>query len=643
VEITTRVPVEVPGEQKPPDKDDDLKPLDMPPDALEKDVEPIPPPAPIATDLKPLGEATGANVPVTETPEATTRPLTTKLNEVGEFMPGSKGDEMVKSATAAEAEEKPEIQETVRLTDQIMAELRRREDERLEQRYGKGFIGKGRKWLNATNIGRAVKIGGKVVLGTSATVTAGILTGGAGLVLAPAMFSLGAKEAVDGAIEAGQYLVKGRKSRLKLEGAKQQFFSESRQNLSEWEDKFEKGEITKEQFEQGISIIIEGLKSAEEDITSRENAQIISEKHQQRIRGAISTVVGLGAGLTFGLPLGHQIFRSAGHAVRFGIHGTNFIYGLGEAKAATVVSHLGGAIGHTLGHALPTLGRVGIGAAFAGLAAKTAHELRGARQVGNKELVLPQVSGPEEASQVQEQVAAREETAAEEEAAPPVEEARAEEVPTPPPPPAEVTAPEAPAEAAAVEPVAEAPAPEAPVEAVQPPAAETPEMTGAQFQQVLSEAEKRFNYLPMRIGQIDKKLRELDAEYESIEAKAYKLPEDQARLKEIEAEHAELQAEKEKLMAEKRELKDIDDYINTRNTIDAELAEIEGEWGELDETAYKTEDTRRRQDELQRRYWAERDRREAARQGIIASILAKNRPGTAPAAPPPEANLGAGI
>lgn len=673
METTTRVPIEVQTQQPPPEKkDDELRPLEMPPGAFDsKEAAQQAPSA--SVDLRPLnmgGETaesdTAAVAPTAETPTPATaqpeatQPLgyETKLAEHGEFIPGTKADEMAKAVTTAEAEEKIQSPETLRLTDQIMKELRRREEERLEQRYGKGFVGKGRKWLNSTQVGRAVKIGGKIVIGTSAAVGAGILTGGAGLVLAPAMFALGSKEAVDGAIEAGQYLVKGRKERLKLEDAKQEYFEKAEKYLSEVETQYEQGKISKEQFDQAVALIIEGIKTSEAEVTQKENANIISEKHQGRIRGLISGAVGLAGGLTFGLPLGHQVLGGAGHAVRASMHGINFIYGAGQAHAATVVHHLGGAVGHALtytnaagrviGQGLPLIGKVAIGAAYAGLAARVGLQLRGARQVGNKELVLPQVSSEAEASQIQEEPAP--EPAAQEGVAPAAEEGPMTEMPQPPEvTPQPLTTAEPVAGGPAIAPVGEIP-PEAPTiqpaaavpTETQPIAAQSPEMTGAQLKQVLGEAEKRFNYLPMRIGQIDKKLRELDAEYESIEGKAYKLPEDQARLKEIEAEHAQLQAEKEKLMAEKRELKDIDDYITTRDSIDQGLAQLEEDWGELDAAPIKNEDTRKQQEELQRRYWAERDRREAARQAVIASILGKNKPAATPATPAPEANVGAG-
>lgn len=308
-----------------------------------------------------------------------------------------------------ETPEQPQQIENERLTPQVMAELRRREDQRMHQRYEKRyeaifgpnkftrFLGKANRWLNSTNIGRAVKIGGKIVIGTSAAVTAGVLTGGIGLVAAPALFALGAKEGVDGAIEAGQYLVKGRKERGKLQTAKESYFTAAETLLNYTEDRLESGQITKEQFDAEIAKILEGIKDAEAVVTEQENQNIISEKHQQKIRGAISTAAAMVGAFAYGLPLGHQVFHGAGHAVRAGIHGINFIYGAGEAQAATVVTHLGGAVGHALGHAAPVLGKIGIAAAYLGLAAKTGLEFRKANLVGNKELVLPQVANQAEA------------------------------------------------------------------------------------------------------------------------------------------------------------------------------------------------------------------------------------------------------
>lgn len=288
----------------------------------------------------------------------------------GNTAPAVRVESQEEIAPTQEQQEKQRVD----FAEKVAKEIREREEQRMIERYGEGKIGKMKRWLNETDAGRAVKIGGKIVVGTAAAITAGTLTGGIGLLAAPMVYSLGLKTAVDGGIEAVQYLSKGRNLRLQLEGAKHSMLSNLGENADKHYEKLMKGEITQQQYNTQVGEIIKGIADQEKAIITQEQGKDVWEKKQAKLRAVISSIAAVGIGMVTGVPLGMQDFDRDGisHAVRFGRHGFNFLY-----NATEMMGHAGGAIGHTLGHAIDARAYAGLGLAVAGLCLKTGFELKG--------------------------------------------------------------------------------------------------------------------------------------------------------------------------------------------------------------------------------------------------------------------------
>jgi len=287
----------------------------------------------------------------------------------------------VRTQTQEQLAPTPEQQEKQRIdyAEKIAKEIREREEQRMIERYGEGKIGKMKWWLNETDAGRAVKIGGKIAVGTAAAIAAGTLTGGIGLLAAPMVYSLGLKTAVDGGIEAVQYLSKGRNLRLQVEGAKGSLLTNLGEDFRNLDAKLSQGEITQQQYNSQVGTLIRGITEQEKAVIAQEQSKDVWEKKQAKLRAVVSSVAAVGIGMVTGVPLGMQDFDRDGisHAVRFGRHGFNFLY-----NATEMMGHAGGAVGHTLGHAIDARAYAGLGLAVAGLCLKTASELKSAASRG---------------------------------------------------------------------------------------------------------------------------------------------------------------------------------------------------------------------------------------------------------------------
>jgi polyhydroxyalkanoate synthesis regulator phasin len=288
----------------------------------------------------------------------------------------------------------PEQQEQVIKLDQYARTTKERENAREEEHY-KGRWGKAQHWMQTTGWGRAVKIGAKVVLGTAAALSAGALLGTAGLLAAPIIYSLGAKTAIDGGIEAAQYYLGkngGRNRRLAIEAAKNELNANAAKAVDGIEAKVESGEINPEQGAFFLNELAKEIRKREEAIMNAQNADMAKDRKETAIRTVASTVAAIGLGLLTGVPLGFQHFskESIGHTVKLTTHGFGFIH-----RAADAMSHVDklagehqaykvlGGMAHGLGHAMPVLGKIGVGAAIVGLFAKFGWDLKKATQNRN--------------------------------------------------------------------------------------------------------------------------------------------------------------------------------------------------------------------------------------------------------------------
>lgn len=78
------------------------------------------------------------------------------------------------------------------------------EQEMQEKKYGKGWLGRTRRWLDEDGWGKALKVTAKISLGVlCATTLAG--SGGALAMAAPLLYAFGGRQVVDGILEAAQF------------------------------------------------------------------------------------------------------------------------------------------------------------------------------------------------------------------------------------------------------------------------------------------------------------------------------------------------------------------------------------------------------------------------------------------------------
>jgi len=483
----------------------------------------------------------------------------------------------------------PEQAQQLKEIAEYAAGTNAREQERLEQRYGKGFIGKARNWLNNTGWGRAVKIAGKIAIGTGAAVAAGALTGGIGLVAAPLLYSLGAKTAVDGAIEAFQYYIgknSGRNRRLKMEAltaANQE--DASKVDISKLDERIASGELTLDQAVGQLNELTQQINNRENQIIASENDNIKWEAKQKMIRGLLSSVAALGAGILGGIPLGVQDFDNNGitHAVKLTQQGAIFLQNATNAI-------------HALGHALPDMARVGVALGLGGLLAKTATEVFGnARKAFGRNRLRP-----EEMPQLIDPMA------------PPAEPNTPVGPDTPPGPvplqdredtvyPDVAWDDETPAPSGAAKVEAADAAPEASALPESQPLFEKP----AEFSAFLKEIRERAYNLRQELADLDQKREELNQERQVVELHADSNSEGtQRRLERIENDEMEINNQINKKITELTKIRDAEELVNKFDEIDKELTELDQEWDKLDKKADsdKTYDEKQRIKEIVARH-----------------------------------------
>ncbi|MEK7648518.1 MAG: hypothetical protein AAB400_01230 [Patescibacteria group bacterium] len=231
------------------------------------------------------------------------------------------------STELSDAQKAAETKEYMDAVMRGLQEMRTKEQEVLENRYGRGMLSAFRgfnQWLHETDLGRTVKIAGKVVGGLSMAACAGMLAGTPGIAFSPALALMGKKMAISGAIEAFQYFGgmrrerdpdtgriqtqiggKERLRRLDMEAGRNM-----RGNLEvvgqDLRDRFDRGEIDAEEFRQRTMTLVHDMQDNEEDILRNDREYEDIRKSNQRVRGFISTGATLGIGLLQGIPFGIQ-------------------------------------------------------------------------------------------------------------------------------------------------------------------------------------------------------------------------------------------------------------------------------------------------------------------------------------------------
>ena len=334
--------------------------------------------------------------------------------------------------------EQQEGGERWRFSEEIVNTLNNREEDRLEQRYSRGLIGKMHHGLNrALENNKGLKTAGKILLGGAAVGGAFALAGTAGMIAAPLLFSLGAKIGFSGLIEGVQEVTVLGSARRNLLQRKEAFEVHSRGEVQDLHQEFshlQAGDITPDQFYASAEHIMRGLEAHEQGIREAENDNIALEARHKKIRGLASTGASIALGMFTGVPLGvqhfhglpdliaakatavhhglagavnataagqtpHEVIFRAGDAIRNLINpdpnsthsAFQFLYDRASehvGKAPLHVNNLLGIVSHNLGHLPPAEAFAGLGIGVAGLIAKTAEELmHSAKGVGRDGLI----------------------------------------------------------------------------------------------------------------------------------------------------------------------------------------------------------------------------------------------------------------
>ena len=233
---------------------------------------------------------------------------------------------------------------------QGLTDIRAKEQEGLENRYGRGMLGAFRgfnQWLHETDLGRTVKIGGKVIGGVTMAACAGFLAGTPGIIFSPALALMGKKMAISGAIEAFQYFggmrrerdpqtgnistqIGGRERlrRLDMEAgrARRAGLEQFAQNAA---TEYAAGRLTSEEFRIIAIDTARDIQQNEEDILRNDREYEDIRKSNQRVRGLVSTGATMGLGLLTGIPFGIQDLDKDGvfHSVRGALDGIKWVQG----------------------------------------------------------------------------------------------------------------------------------------------------------------------------------------------------------------------------------------------------------------------------------------------------------------------------
>lgn len=284
--------------------------------------------------------------------------------------------------------------------------LVQRDGERARERY-RGLLGRARQWFDregrrqqAQTLEQAgvweknpkwkkwLKIGAKIA-GGAGVATAMVMTGGAGAILTPLLWSAGVREAWDGALQTVEELGWGRKR----SGAELDMQSEQSQAIETLKERVNSGDINEQEFQQ----LINEMMDSESRVIQRQETNLKSERKWQLGRSIASTALTIGTGIFAGVPLGTHdydmgrtrvgnVFLDQSHRVMWNLHGGHFLYNNPEemSRVAGEVARHGyewtihgvggidtyGIASHTLGHGLPAMEKIGMGAAVGYLAGR---------------------------------------------------------------------------------------------------------------------------------------------------------------------------------------------------------------------------------------------------------------------------------
>ena len=274
---------------------------------------------------------------------------------------------------------------------------------RAEERYGKGLFGKARQffrregkrveaqtlddvaeWNESPKWRKWAETGLKVA-GGAGLATAMVMTGGLGAILTPILWSLGAREAIDGGLKMIEDMKWG-KARTEAE-----LLSQSAQSvkIAQFKEAIRSGNINETSYLRMMNEIIE----ADNKVMATQSKNMHGEKVGKAVRGVASTVLTMGAGIFGGIPTGvlNTGVMPAGapieaaHRTMWSLtHGASFLYNSAPemAKVGQHVNtfndawyHFGDLAsaffqqGHVMGHGLNAVQQAGlVGAALAPIA-----------------------------------------------------------------------------------------------------------------------------------------------------------------------------------------------------------------------------------------------------------------------------------
>jgi len=277
----------------------------------------------------------------------------------------------------------------------INFDIRKQEEARLESRYP-GRFGKLNRWMDQSNAGKIVKTVVNVGIGLGEVAGSAALVGTPGLLAAPALFGDGVGRVTSAIMEAGQFwLGKDKHQRLNLETKNAEIF-EKNEDLKKIQAEYAAVEnMTPEQargYYDKMSGLVNEIMKADQEILKLHNENVDTKNRDKNWRVATRVVVTLAVGGLHGIPLGHQTFAGAGHAVRAGMHGFDYI--LGAADKATVACHgyLMGSVGHAVGPTMSALGKWGVMLGAIGVGIGAAREAKKSGHIEQAPLTTPDYS-----------------------------------------------------------------------------------------------------------------------------------------------------------------------------------------------------------------------------------------------------------
>lgn len=496
-----------------------------------------------------------------------------------------------------EVELTQEQRERVKSLREYVKTTREREETRENISYP-GVFGKAQRWFEKTGWHKAVGIGGKVVLGAAAAAGATVLTGGAGLALAPILYSLGLKSAIDGGIEAAQYYVgkkSGRSRRLAIEGLKADIHNNVQESYNKIARRVISGELSERQAAVEFNQLAKNIRVREEAVMAAQNKDTTETQKAARVRFMATLALTIG-GLLIGIPSGIQDLDKDGvsHAVWLTHHGFGFIQKAGEAISAGSYQYFGATM-HELGtqFGMPLLGKIGVGAAITGLMGKLGFD---AWRIGGHKMISEQ---PPEFLQL-------------DPVEPQPEEPTDPNQPKPEPIVPEPVEPIKPAPENPTTPEPIVPTPE-PTPAPNTPSLEVPAPTNPEtiapekspeFSTFIKEMREKMPKLRAELAEINQKREALDKEWADLERVPYNTAETDQRRMKIEEEHAKLTARANEITAELSKLREFEQLDNHSEKLGQKLSALDQEYDNIDQRGNGTLAEQKRMQQIMAEYEA---------------------------------------